>query len=514
MLLFLAAFTTLHASEHDKQCETRPPEGEAGILAESKQAVTHHTLKTLAGSINYRATAGSLTVHEKQAEAVGRIFYIAYTTEHSATNRRPLTFVFNGGPGAASAYLHLGALGPQRIVINDDGTVPASSARLKGNALSWLDFTDLVFVDPIGTGYSRTIPVPNGKNRGKPESAEGASHHAPPWGVAEDTHSLAIFIRLYLTRQERWLSPIYLAGESYGGFRVAWLSTLLQTEFGINPAGLIMISPALDFGLLWGGDQELLSWAALLPSYAAVAATHKRIEAVPQTNSDPRTRLADVEEFALSGLLVGLVGGDRAHKALRRRLGELTGLNDDMLQRYRSRVPPARFAKALLADRRRVVSLYDGSISLIDPDPTSPVLTNTDPYLVRINATLTPAFNSYIRERLSFKTDLRYQLLNKEVSKSWNWRSGIAGRQGYADVNERLIKTMSLNPDLQVLIMHGVYDLVTPYFGSVIAVEQMALEPSMRKNIQVKVYEGGHMLYFHRLAREQMYRDVQRFFAR
>ncbi|GAB4365942.1 MAG: alpha/beta hydrolase [Methylohalobius crimeensis] len=487
---------------------------EIGVLLPSKRAVSRHTLTTPTRAIEYQATAASLTIHDEKGEASGRIFYIAYTADDSESARRPLTFVFNGGPGAASAYLHLGALGPQRVVFNDDGTVPPRTPRLEGNPLSWLAFTDLVFVDPIGTGYSRMIPAEakEATRARKAKSAKAKTHDESPWGVAEDARFLARFIRLYLTREERWLSPVYLAAESYGGFRVARLAKLLQSEFGIEPGGLVMISPALEFGLLWGGEHGLLSWAALLPTYAAVAAFHDRSDDLPEAGKDIRTRLATVEDYALSGLLMGLARADAAESDLWKRLAGFTGLDRATVRRFRGRIPPERLAKTLLADRRRLVSLYDGSITLIDPDPASSVLGERDPYLTRINAVLTPTFNSYIQDGLGFKTDLRYRLLNEEVFESWNWRSGFHGQQGYAGVIEQLRTVMSLNPALRLWIVHGVYDLVTPYFGSVIAVNQMGLDPAVRENVRIDVYQGGHMLYFRRDSREKMYQDAQRFY--
>jgi carboxypeptidase C (cathepsin A) len=237
---------------------------------------------------------------------MGRIFYIAYNKKQKGKDPGPLTFVFNGGPGAASAYLHIGAMGPQRVVFNEDGTVPPMPARIVKNPKSWLAFTDLVFVDPIGTGYSREIRQDEGiletKEKSQtPKLTSSQIARAKSWGVEEDVDSLARFIRAYLTHEDRWLSPIYLAGESYGGFRVARLSKLLQSDFGIAINGLVLISPALDFSVLWGDERSLWPWVALLPSYAATAAIHQRSEQVAYEAGHPRGSLAEVERIAMTG---------------------------------------------------------------------------------------------------------------------------------------------------------------------------------------------------------------------
>ena len=489
-----------------------PPLNAPGVLAASNSAITRHSLKRGKTKIEYTATAASITVKDKQAKPVGRIFYIAYAMKPEGERTRPLTFVFNGGPGAASAYLHMGALGPRRVVFNQDGTVPPMPARIVDNPKSWLAFTDLVFVDPIGTGYSREIRHDENNHEGKKESQKtlpsgDTQSRAEAWGVAEDTDSLARFIRAYLTNEDRWLSPVYLAGESYGGFRVARLSRLLQSDFGIAPSGLVLISPALDFGLLWGDERSLWPWVSLLPSYAAVAAIHELSDQVDYVAERPRDSLVKVERVALTDYLTGLAAGSLNQDWLDR-TGRLTGLDAEILLRWAGRVPPARFAKKLLADQRRLVSLYDGSIPLIDPEPARPLLAGGDPYLDRLNVPVTAAFNSYVRGQLHFKTDLPYLLLNEEVFESWNWRSGIHGRQGFVEAVEDLEQAMSLNPNMRALIVHGVFDLVTPYYASEIAIRQMRLHPRIRDNVRLKVYHGGHMPYLHLRSLDAMFVDA------
>jgi carboxypeptidase C (cathepsin A) len=490
--------------------------GEAGMLDASNRSVTSHTFKAGEAKFDYTATAASITTYDKQSKPIGQIFYIAYKVEQQGGRPRPLTFVFNGGPGAASAYLHLGALGPQRVVFNADGTVPPMPARIVDNSKSWLVFTDLVFVDPVGTGYSHEVKHGgNSQKNDKEERKSGHSGDVPSrskvWGVKEDTASLSRFIRAYLTEENRWLSPIYLVGESYGGFRVARLSRQLQSDFGIAPSGLILISPVLDFSFIWDNERSLWPWVSLLPSYAAIAAIHKRSNQTNYQANDPRSSLAEVERAALSSYLGGLAAGTLKQDWLDQ-TSRLIGLEKDTLLRGVGRVTPARFAKALLADQHRVLSLYDGSITLIDPEPAEPLLASRDFYLDRVNAPMTAAFNSYVRDRLDFKTSIPFVLLNEEVYESWNWRSGIRGQQGFVEAVSDLKQAMNLNPDMQVQIVHGIFDLVTPYYASEILIKQMALDPLIHNNIQLKVYHGGHMPYLHQGALDAMFEDVVRFY--
>ena len=493
------------------------PLSELRALDASNHSHTSHILKAGEVEFDYTATAASITVYDKQSKPLGQIFYIAYKVDRQDTYSRPLTFVFNGGPGASSAYLHLGALGPKRVVFNEDGTVPPMPARITDNPKSWLAFTDLVFVDPVGTGYSREMGSDEGSNKGNEETQESvslgnASSRSQVLGVEEDTDSLSRFIRAYLTEENRWLSSVYLVGESYGGFRVARLSRQLQTDYGIAPSGLILISPVLDFSFIRGDERSLWPWVVLLPSYAAVAAIHQRIDHIKYVEDQPRDSLAQAERTALSEYLSGLAAGAFNKLDWLDQAARMTGLDKDTLLRWSGRVPPARFVKVLLTDQRRLLSLYDGSITLVDPEPAEQLLTERDLYLDRLDAPLTAAFNSYVRGYLNFKTDLPYLLRNENVFESWDWRSGIHNQQGYVEAASDLKQAMSLNPDMHVRVIHGVFDLVTPYLASEIVIRQMALDSRISDNIQLKVYHGGHMPYLHQRTLNAMYEDTARFY--
>jgi len=469
-------------------------------LPPEKRAETDHVLKVGELDLHYHATAGTLPI-KIEAGAECRIFFISYELQRDAS--RPLTFVFNGGPGASSAYLHLAALGPRRVIFNKDGGMPGPPSRLAKNIHTWLRFTDLVFVDPIGTGYSRCVSAQGDGKKEKGEAETGV------WGVQEDLTSLAKFIRLYLTRSSRWLSPKFLVGESYGGFRVAALSDLLTSDYGVSPNGIILVSPALEFGHLMRDEYRLLPWVVTLPSYAATAAYHKKAEKTSGIR-DLRASLQEIEDFAVRALLPALA--ETHISEINATIAGYIGLPESLVERLNGRISPMLFAKELLRGDSRLISMYDGSWTVIDPVPASPFPPKDDPLLVSINTLLTAGLNSYMREHLKFETDIPYMVLNKDISKKWNWKSGLISGQGFAGVTENLKNSMSTNKALKVFIAHGVFDLVTPYFGSVILTKQMSLNSAVASNLSLKVYEGGHMFYTHMEGRIEFFEDARHFF--
>lgn len=489
--------------------ESDAPEAAAALPADAR-AVTQHVISSPTGDLRYEATAAALTLKDGKGRPSSRIFYIAYVREGSEP--RPLTFVFNGGPGAASAYLHLGAMGPRRVVLEENGAVPPPPVRLTDNAQSWLTFTDLVFVDPPGTGYSRLLDE---KGTGENKVKKQSGGKTPAWGIEEDAEILGAFIRRYLTQEQRWASPVFLAGESYGGFRVSLLSERLFADEGIAPSGLVLISPVLDFALLRGGDQVLLRWCALLPTYAAVASHHGLGVELELDTNDPRNALREIEEYAVGDLLMAISSGMPQDAERRRemleRLAAYTGLPGPEIRRHRARIPASRFAKVLLADSERLVSLYDGSLTEIDPQPAAARI-GRDLYLERLGTALTAGFHVHVRETLEFESDLPYRLLNVQVSEAWNWDSGIRGSQGFAEVRGDLRRALSLNPAMQVLVLHGVHDLVTPYFASALSLSQMELDSQLKPNLRLVLYPGGHMFYTRRESRERLREDAARFY--
>jgi carboxypeptidase C (cathepsin A) len=472
-------------------------------LSSDQESKTNHLLKVGEKELSYVATAGVLPVHISGTAPECRIFYISYECSLLDSAQRPLTFVFNGGPGASSAYLHLAALGPLGVHLGEDGKLPGPPVKLIHNIYTWLSFTDLVFVDPVGTGYSRCVSPGC-------DTKEDKDPDAKLWGVQEDLKSLAGFIRLYLTRNNRWLSPKFLIGESYGGFRVAALSDILQSKYGIGLNGIVLISPALEFSLLRGHKYSLLPWVVTIPSFAATAGYHGKVSIEPFKGVDPRADLTAVEQFSIKNLLPALAGQET--ESAYSQMSSYIGIPVDIVSIHNARIPAFIFAKELLKDENRLISLYDGSHSSIDPEPADPFSQIEDPALVRLNILLTSALNSYIRDRLKFKTDIPYLVLNSEVSKNWNWKSTLDWGQGYAGVAENLKKSISMFEEMKVLIAHGVFDLVTPYFGSVVIIRQMSLDSRIASNIILKVYDGGHMFYTHSKGRMDFFKDAEEFY--
>jgi carboxypeptidase C (cathepsin A) len=478
---------------------------EKGAGLDYVDSTTRHVLEAGQQHLVYTATAGTLPILDEPRAPQARMFYVDYTLQEVDATRRPVTFVVNGGPGAAAVYLHLGALGPQRLVFNADGTLPPIPARLTDNPFTWLTFTDLVFIDPVGTGYSHSVPQDDGKDQPKKF-----------WGIEADLKALTAFVQLYLTRHNRWLSPKFLVGESYGGFRAATLSERLAAQARIALNGVVLISPALEFSLLAQDPYRLLPWVLPLPAYAAVARFHGKASPPPDTDPDGASRREATEHFSLTEVLPGLARGDTLPapqaRALYTRLAHAIGLPSDLVGQHRGRITPRLFAKALLRDTQRLVSLYDGTITAIDPDPGRPVHGGPDPYLASLTAAFTAAFHSYARDVLRFATDVPYHALNPQVSQAWDWHSGVDAPQGFAGAADTLKRALTQHPGLQVFIAHGCYDLATPYFSSVFAVHQMALEAVARSRLVLRLYAGGHMFYTHAAAHEQFARDAHAFF--
>jgi carboxypeptidase C (cathepsin A) len=474
-LLMLAALVQPVLAE---TAERPAPGGGVLSLLPPPQATSHSI--TIAGrKLDYQAKAGTLSLLSGKGEVTAEIFYVAYTLPAPANAakepQRPITFVFNGGPGAASAYLHLGALGPRIIATGADGEFLPSPQKLIDNPDSWLDMTDLVFVDPVGTGYSREAP--------------GQDTH-DFWGVDQDASSMGAFIRLYLAQNGRSGSPLFLAGESYGGFRAALLARTLQEDIGISPNGIMLISPALEFMLVQPDEFEPLHWALELPSLAAV-----RLRSEGITGHSLQERLAEVERYALGDYLTALASGlEQGGRLASQRVAEITGLPLELVQRNFARIPTGLFAREFARANGKVLSPYDGMIATADIAPESARIAGPDPVLDRSVPALTSAFVAYARDELNFRTDVSYRLLNGDISHSWDYGTS-ASRQGYVGVMDDLQRARALNPALGVVIVNGYTDLVTPYLASRYLVNQI---PSLAnaKPIRLDVVEGGHMMYF------------------
>ncbi|MHA1518446.1 MAG: S10 family peptidase [Alphaproteobacteria bacterium] len=497
LLAFLArppiVFADVAPAKTEQTDKTQEEASKEPVLRLPPAAITYHSATLDGEQIPYSAVAGAIKPRDDGGKPTAEIFYVAYNREPEDISR-PITFVFNGGPGAASAYLHLGAIGPKVVETNDVGELIGPPPRVIANDSSWIDFTDLVFVDPVGTGYSR---------------ATGSKKDSDFWGVEQDTEALAEFIRLYLTQVGRTDSPVFLAGESYGGFRAATITRRLQKKSGISPNGLVLVSPALEFQLIYGEDFDPIPWALSLPSYAAVKLESDGVT----TREGLRTALKDVEEYALSDYLVALASGaEQGGKAVSTRVAEITGLPLDKVEKCFGRIGLSFFIKEFDRNNRQLLSRYDGSISGPDPNPTSALPRGPDPVLDATVPLWSTAFVKYAQDELAFTTEQPYELLNGAVRGKWDFGTSPT-RQGYAGVLDDIQRARASNRTLEVFIATGYTDLITPYMAPTYLVNQLPPLNSASP-ITIEDYAGGHMFYLRPDSRRALKLDVEAMYQR
>jgi carboxypeptidase C (cathepsin A) len=472
--------------------------------------VTRHRLKLDGIDIPYTATCGTIVLKEEtlkkgdqegQAEgekARASIFFIAYTRDQiEDTSRRPLAFSFNGGPGSSSVWLHLGMLGPRRVEMGDAGHVLPPPYRLVDNTSSLLDQTDLVFIDPVSTGYSRAVPGE------KPKDFHD---------FKKDIESVGDFIRLYCSRYQRWASPKYLIGESYGTTRAAGLSGYLQERHGMYLNGLVLVSSVLNFQTLEFGTGNDLPYLLYLPAYAATAWYHRRLPEALQKKSLPAV-LEEVESFTLDeynrALLKGDALSDQARARIANKLARFTGLAEAYIQRSNLRLEIMRFTKELLRDQRRTVGRLDSRFTGIDRDAAGEHFEH-DPSSSATQGPFTAAFNQYVRAELGYQSDLPYEVL-KDLWQDWSY---TGHNNKFVDVGETLRHAISTNPALRVFVANGYFDLATPYFASQYTFNHLALDPALRSNIVMGYYEAGHMMYVHPPSLAKLKSDLVEFLRR
>lgn len=474
-----------------KAAETKPAEKPAD--KEEPPVVTHHEIHLGGKTLKYTATTGMMPIRDAKGDTEAHIFFMAYTLDGAGdSSRRPIMFSFNGGPGSASVWLHLGALGPKRVVMLPDGQMPAPPFHLVDNEYTWLDQTDLVFIDPVGTGYSRAV---------KPDLAKKF------WSLHGDIESVGEFIRMYLTRYERWTSPLFLVGESYGTTRAAGLSGYL-IERGIAFNGIILVSSILNFqtaGFAKGND---LPYVLYLPSYAATAWYHHKL--APDLERDLSKTLRQAEEWAGTGYEEALAKGDRLTAPERQQtidqLSRYTGLDKRFIDYSNLRVAIEPFTKELLRDEKRTVGRLDSRFKGID-ESAATATPEFDPTIAAIRPPYTTTFNNYVRSELGYKTDLEYYILGEGVT---GWDFGPGGR-GYPDTSDDLRQAFAKNPYMKLYVASGHFDLATPYFATEYTLAHMGLDPSQRQNIQTGEYEAGHMVYIDAKQLEKLKRDVAGF---
>ena len=468
-------------------------------------------------SIDYTASAAWIVLRKKEKPAA-EIFSVSYVAEHRAD--RPVTFVFNGGPGASSAYLHMGALGPLRVAFPADGTLPRMPPRLVSNEESWLAFTDLVFVDPVGTGFSRAI-ADDGKDRKDrddgPKHDDGDNGPAKEFfGYKRDLESLCEFIGRWLSGHGRWGSPVFIAGESYGGYRVGRLVRMLQETTGVGLSGAVLISPALEFASLAPTDYDVLGWVDLLPTMALAAAHHRRARAFA-ASAPTEEILQEAESFA-TGEYASLLTRGASMPASDRgqilgRLAGLIGLPADMVARAEGRITVEMFARELLRDERKVLGLYDATITTSDPFPDRETFDGPDPTLAGIAPAYTTAINRQLRSEIGVKTDREYLVLSYEVNDLWRNDAPEHFFTPPVGATDDFRYGMALNPHMKAFISHGRYDLVTPYYASNRLRNLMRLDPEMASRLTVRHFRGGHMFYAWEESRREFTRAIAAFVA-
>ncbi len=437
---------------------------------------TKHTLALPGRTLDFTATAGSIRLFDEKGEPQADIAYTAYQLDGADTRTRPVTFLFNGGPGAASAYLQFGDAGPWRLSIND-APISSASPDLQPNAETWLDFTDLVFIDPVGTGYSRFV-------------ATGEDVRKRFFSVDGDVNSIAVTIRRWLEKSDRLLSPKFIAGESYGGIRGPKIVRNLQTQQGVGVKGLILVSPVLDFREFSGSSILQFVWS--LPTMAAVAREVKG----PVSRAD----MADVERYARGDFLSDLVKGEADAEATTRladRVAALTGIDQAVSRRLAGRFDVAEFRREFDRRNGKVTGRYDASVLGFDPNPDSSFYHFDDPSGEPLVAPLTSAAVDLITRKLNWRPDGSYHLLNGAVEKAWDFGRGLNPPESISQVRQIL----ALDPKLKLLVAHGLFDLATPYFGSKILLDQLPAYASPER-VRLVVYPGGHMFYSRDAARQ------------
>jgi carboxypeptidase C (cathepsin A) len=489
----------LAATAQDRTVEkkTEPKDKEKKSDARDNVVSTSHTIRIGDQTVAYTARAGTIVLRDDEGEPKASFFVVSYTKDGADPAKRPVTFTFNGGPGSSSVWLHMGAFGPKRVVYKDDeGHTAAPPYRLTDNEGSILDVTDLVFIDPVTTGFSRAIPVSDAKK-----------FH----GFEADVESVGEIIRLWTTRHTRWASPKFLSGESYGTTRAAGLAGWLQDQ-GLYLNGIMLVSSILNFGTARFDTGNDLPYILFLPTYTATAWYHKRLPADLQGQPLERV-VAEAEQFALGEYTTALMKGDSLsdvdRDSIARKLARYTGLTPAYVQQTNLRVGIQRFDKELLRSQRRTVGRLDSRFVGIDRDAAGEE-PDEDPSYSAIYGEYTAVLNDWVRRFLKFETDLPYEILTGKV-RPWSYGSY---QNRYLDVSETLRAAMTQNPDLRVLVCNGYYDLATPFAATNYTFSRMQLDPSLRGNVTMTYYAGGHMMYIDRAAHRKLREDVVKFIGK
>jgi carboxypeptidase C (cathepsin A) len=484
-----------------KEPETPPPPHFEEELREST-----HTARIAGGEVTYKATAARMLLKEEDGKKKASFFYVAYVRDDvDDVSGRPIVFCFNGGPGSSSVWLHLGAFGPRRVQLGDDDGMPvAPPGRLVDNDDSLLDAADLVFVDPVGTGFSRAIPG---------DETKTFAH------FTRDIEAVGEFIRIFVTRNQRWGSPKFIAGESYGTTRAAGLAGHLYKRHGMALNGLLLVSSILNFQTA-GFDRKTwtfergndLPYQLFLPTYAAAAWFHKRLEQRFLDLPLPDF-VAEVERFAATDYTLALFAGDGLEQArfdeVAERLAAYTGLPVEYVRAYQLRIEILRFCKELLRSEGRTIGRIDARYTGVDRFRAGDMM-ESDPSIDAVMGLYSSALNDYVRRELEYESELPYEVLSETVHESWDYEDF---KNAHVDVSETLRETMARNPFMRVFVANGYYDLATPHFATEYTFDHLGLDPSLRGNVRMGYYEAGHMMYVHAESRRHLAADLREFMS-
>jgi len=467
-------------------------------MTEMPPVVTHHRITVDGKTLAYTATAGRLPIKRGDGKIEAEMFFVAYTLDGQEAGKRPLTFCFNGGPGSASVWLHMGAVGPRQVVLQPNGFMPAAPYRIADNPNTLLDKSDLVFVDAIATGLSRAA------------NAEMIKKYL---GVKGDIEAFGEFIRLYITRYERWPSPLFILGESYGTTRAAGIANY-AADHGISFNGITLLSTAMDFGTLEWSKNNDVPYILLVPSFTMIAAYHKRL--APELMQDLGKTRQEVEHWAMGDYATALAKGDSLPADERQKMidayARYTGLDRKLIDNANLRIDVEQFTHNLLLDQKMRVGRLDGRFTGVDPEGLLETH-DFDPTASAIVPPYTSVFNNYLRNDLGYKVDMPYKVFAWEepAFQKWDWGEAI---KGFPNTAPGLRAALAKNPYLKVLVMEGYYDLATPYLAANYSIDHLNLGPQLRKNIGFDTYEAGHMVYVDNTSHAKMTRDLGEFMGK
>ncbi len=482
VMVFALASTVEAQPAQGKQGEKKEEKADKPI-PETEEVITQHSIKIDGKSVDYKATAATINIKNVESEEIAQFGYVAYTRDGiQDLGSRPVTFVYNGGPGSASIWLHMGAIGPRRVIVNDPD-FNETGFTLVDNAYSILDITDIVMIDPIGTGISRAI--------GKGENKDF-------WGVEGDISSVSNFINAYINKNNRWASPKFLLGESYGTFRSAGLAPYLLNTYGIALDGIVLVSSVLDLRTITFGNGDDISYPLFLPTYAATAWYHNKISPKPE---NLETFLDEAREFALGEYNTALMKGDNLPEAEKNKVIEkmahFTGLDKDYIEKANLRVTARAFFVKLLEDERETVGRFDSRYTGLTLDPLN-TSSMYDPQSEAISPSYQMGFMSYYHNELKFGMDKVYNVSARAMEGfNWDWsrkRERFGGGEARSTVDD-LRKAMVQNPKMKVMVENGYFDLATPFLGTEYTFSHLNLPEELHDNITLNYYKAGHMFY-------------------